>query len=215
MSRSARRTFDARDTLASPRVAIIDDEFARKYFPQGAVGQRFAYGNKQSLPAIMPSMREVMRAVEPELPIYGEATLDSLFASNISTPRLTSMLLAVFAALGLVLSAFGLSGVLSYLVGQRTREIGVRLAIGALPREVVTLMTRQGMKLAGLGLGIGLIAALGLAQLLARVLYQVSPFDLQSFVSISVVLLLVGFIACWLPARRATKVDPMIALRCE
>jgi predicted permease len=261
----AGRTFDGRDTLTSPRVAIIDDEFAKKYFPQGAIEQRFAYGNKRptaesdwyrivgvvrhienngpgastrlqtyvpftQLPpvalsfairtpqppqTIMPALREVMRTVEPELPIYGESTLDTLFASNISTPRLTSTLLAVFASLGLVLSAFGLYGVLSYLVGQRTREIGVRLALGAQPREVVTLMARQGMKLAVFGLGIGLLAAIGLVQLLTRVLYQVSPFDPQSFVSVAGLLLIVGLLACWLPARRAARVAPMTALRAE
>lgn len=261
----AGRTFDARDTLQSPRVAIIDAEFAGKYFPQGAIDQRFAYGNKRpaaesdwyrivgvvahienngpgaptrlqtyvpftqlppvamsfavrtprQLAAIAPSLREAMRAVEPELPIYGESTLDALFASNISTPRVTSMLLGAFAALGLVLSAFGLYGVLSYLVGQRTREIGVRLALGAAPRDVVTLMVRHGLKLAGLGLVFGLLAAVGLTRLLTRVLYQVSPLDVASYLAVAVLLAIVGGLACWLPARRAAKVAPMVALRAE
>jgi predicted permease len=258
----AGRTFDAHDTLTAPKVAIIDAAFAAKYFPNGAVGQRFAYGNKPpavesdwyrivahiqnngpgnptrlqtyvpftQLPpvtlsfvirtplpaaAIMPSLRVAMRDVDPELPIYGESTLATLFAVNISTPRLTSTLLAVFAALGLVLSALGLYGVLSYLVGQRTREIGVRLALGAQPREVVRLMVRQGLKLAGFGLALGLVAAVGLTQLLTRVLYQVSPLDPRSFALVAVLLAAVGGLACWLPARRAAKVAPMIALRAE
>ncbi|HEX2855666.1 MAG TPA: ABC transporter permease [Opitutaceae bacterium] len=259
------RVFDLRDTLAAPRVAIVDGEFAKKYFPNGAVGQRFAYGNKppaaesdwhrivgvvahiqnngpvgatrlqtyvpftqlppvamsfavrtpQAFAAIMPALRATMREVDPELPIYGESTLDALFATNIATPRLTSMLLVAFAGLGLVLSAFGLYGVLSYLVGQRTREIGVRLALGAEPRDVVRLMVRQGMKLAGFGLLLGLLAALGLTRLLTRVLYEVSPLDAQSYVTVAVVLAIVGALACWLPARRAAKVAPMIALRTE
>jgi putative ABC transport system permease protein len=156
-----------------------------------------------------------MREVEPDLPIFGETTLDALFAANISTPRLTTLLLGAFAGLALLLAAFGLYGVLNYHVDQRTRELGVRLALGAAPRTLVQLVVRQGLKLAGLGLAGGLLAALALAHLLTRVLYGVSRFDPASFVAVALVLAAVAGLACFLPARRATRVDPMIALRAE
>lgn len=104
---------------------------------------------------------------------------------------------------------------LSYTVGQRTREIGVRMALGAQPGTVQKLILGQGTRLAALGLAIGLVAALGAGRLLRTVLYEVSPFDLVSFTLVTVMLSAVGLLACWLPARRATRVDPIIALRSE
>jgi ABC-type antimicrobial peptide transport system permease subunit len=105
--------------------------------------------------------------------------------------------------------------VLSYGVGQRTREIGVRMALGARSSSVVSLVLRNGLKLAGIGLALGLLAALGLTQFLRGVLYGVSAFDPVSFAAVAAVLTGVGILACWLPARRAAKVDPMVALRSE
>jgi hypothetical protein len=165
--------------------------------------------------AIMPGVRAAMRTVAPELPIFGESTLEAMFASNIATPRLTSMLLGTFASLALVLAAVGLYSVLSFKVGQRTREIGIRVALGAHPGAVMKLIVRHGLILASAGMAIGLIAALGLTQLLTRVLYAVSPVDPLNLTAVALVVGTIAAIACWLPARRAARVDPIQALRAE
>ena len=141
--------------------------------------------------------------------------MDDYFAQSIGPQRLTVQLLGSFAALALVLACLGLYGVLTYTVGQRTREIGVRMALGAQRGEVISLILKYGAKLAGIGLGLGLVIALSLARLLKTVLYEVSPFDPMSFSLVATVLALVGVGACLIPARRATKIDPMEALRTE
>jgi ABC-type antimicrobial peptide transport system permease subunit len=125
------------------------------------------------------------------------------------------MLLGTFAGLALLLAAVGLYGVLSYSVGQRTREIGVRMALGAQSADVVSMVVRHGFKLASLGLLLGAAAAFALTRLLRTVLYEVSPFDPASFAAVAIVLALIGLFACWLPARRATRVNPIEALRAE
>jgi putative ABC transport system permease protein len=175
----------------------------------------FALRTDQSASALAPSIRAAMREVAPELPIFSVQTMDELFTNSISTQRLSVYLLGTFAALALVLAALGLYGVLAYNVGQRTREIGVRMALGATQGSVVALILRHGLKLAALGLMLGLIAAAGLTRLLRTVLFEVSAFDPVSFAGVAVGLAGIGVLACWLPARRATKVDPMSALRAE
>ena len=165
--------------------------------------------------ALIPALRAAMHEVSGDLPIYNFRTMDSRFASSISTERLTLQLLGVFAALALVLAAVGLYGVLSYTVGQRTREIGIRVALGATSRSVVNMTMKQGLQLASAGLLIGFAAALALTRFLQSVLYEVSPFDPLSFGIVAFLLTGVGVIACWLPARRVAKIDPLTALRCE
>jgi ABC-type antimicrobial peptide transport system permease subunit len=167
-------------------------------------------------PAVLfPALRAAMREVSSDLPIYGLRTMDDMFQSTVSTERLTVLLLGIFSGLALLLAAVGLYGVISYTVGQRTREIGIRLALGATPHSVVDLVVRHGLKLAGLGLLLGLGAALGLVRFLRSTLYEVSPFDPVSFAAVALVLAMIGTFACWLPARRAAKVDPLVALRAE
>jgi ABC-type antimicrobial peptide transport system permease subunit len=156
-----------------------------------------------------------MAELAPDLPIFDLSTMDEVFRSSISTQRLTMMLLGTFAGIALLLAAVGLYGVLSYSVGQRTREIGVRMALGAQSADVVSLVVRHGFKLASLGLLLGAAAAFALTRLLRTVLYEVSPFDPASFAAVAVVLALIGLFACWLPARRATRVNPIEALRAE
>jgi ABC-type antimicrobial peptide transport system permease subunit len=175
----------------------------------------FVVRTAQSPAALAPSLRAAMREVAPDLPIFGMQTMDELFTQSIGTQRLTVWLLGTFAALALGLAALGLYGVLAYNVGQRTREIGVRMALGATPRAVVALVLRHGLKFAGLGLAIGLAAAFGLTWLLKSILFEVSTEDPLSFGAVAAVLALIGLLACWLPARRATKVHPMEALRSE
>ncbi len=175
----------------------------------------FTLRTDQTAAAVAPSLRTAMREVAPDLPIFGVQTMDELFTSNISTQRLTVVLLGTFAALALLLAALGLYGVLAYNVGQRTREIGVRMALGATAGSVVALVLRQGLKLAALGLTVGLLASLALTQLLKRILFEVSAFDPLSFSLVAIGLAAIGTLACYIPARRATRVDPMTALRTE
>jgi predicted permease len=175
----------------------------------------FAVRTEGEPAAIVPSVRAALRGVASDLSIANVRTMDQLFASNIANQRLMVTLLGAFAGLALLLAGVGLYGVVSYSVGQRTREIGIRVALGATSRSIVSMTMKQGLKLASAGLLIGLAAALALTRFLQSMLYEVSPFDPLSFGIVAFVLAGVGVIACWLPARRAARVDPMEALRCE
>jgi putative ABC transport system permease protein len=175
----------------------------------------FALRTEQDPEAIAPALRAAMREVAPDLPTFGLQTMDDLFTASVATQRLSVMLLGTFAALALLLAAVGLYGVLTYNVGQRTREIGVRMALGATQGSIVALILRHGLTLAVVGLALGLAASLGLTHLLKSVLYEVSAFDWLSFAAVACVLAAVGALACWLPARRAARVDPLVALRTE
>jgi predicted permease len=175
----------------------------------------FAVRTEREPAAIVSSLRAALREVAGDLSIANVRTMDQLFASNIATQRLVVMLLGAFAALALLLAGVGLYGVVSYSVGQRTREIGVRMAVGSTPSSVVKLVVKQGLSLTGAGLLLGLLASLGLTRLLRSVLFGVTPFDALSFAGGAVVLAAIGLLACWIPARRAAKVDPIVALRCE
>ena len=141
--------------------------------------------------------------------------MNEVIAGTLAARRFSTILLEAFAAVALLLSSVGLYGVISYLVGQRTQEIGVRLALGAQRRDVLRLVLSYGMKMALGGVAIGLLAALGLTRLLAKLLYGVSATDPATFAVVALLLMLVALLACWIPARRATKVDPLVALRNE
>lgn len=175
----------------------------------------FALRTEHEPGAVTPTLRAIMHQVAPDLPIFNFRTMEERFELSISAERLTVFLLGLFAALALVLATVGLFGVLSYSVGQRTREIGVRMALGATSRSVVSLVVGHGLKLAGLGLLIGFGAALGLGRFLQSLLYGVTPFDPSSFTAVGFVLAGVSALACWLPARRATRVNPTEALRAD
>jgi putative ABC transport system permease protein len=165
--------------------------------------------------AVVSSLRAALREVADDLSMASVRTMDQLFASNISNQRLMVTLLVAFAGLALLLAGVGLYGVVSYSVSQRTREIGIRVALGATSRSIVNLTMKQGVKLTCAGLLIGLAAALVLTRFLQSLLYGVSLYDPLSLGTVAFVLAGVGLLACWLPARRATRVDPMVALRCE
>jgi len=141
--------------------------------------------------------------------------MNQVISATLSQHRFSMILLGSFAGVALLLASLGIYGVVSYLVGQRTQEIGIRLALGAQRRDVLQLILNHGMKMALVGVGIGVVAAFGLTRLMSKMLFGVSATDLTTFVSISVLLSVVALLACYLPARRATKVDPLIALRTE
>ncbi len=164
---------------------------------------------------LVPAIRKEVQAIDPEQPIAAVRTMDELVNRSTATPRYRTTLLGLFAALAMVLAATGIYGVMSYSVLQRTHEIGVRMALGARHGDVLRLVVGQGMFLVVVGLAIGLVAAFLLTQLMASLLFGVTAKDPLTFVAVAGLLAVVAFIACYIPARRATKVDPLTALRYE
>lgn len=165
--------------------------------------------------SIAAAVRREIRAVDPDQPVANVRTLDDVLSKEIAPRRIAMTLLMTFAGLALVLASIGIYGVLSYFVTQSTPEIGVRLALGARQVDVLKLVVGRGMRLALAGLAVGLAAALLLTRLMASLLFGVSATDAISFVVVSVLLIVVALLACYIPARRATKVDPLVALRYE
>jgi len=161
------------------------------------------------------AVRRVVKSVDPDLPIYGVASMEELISTSTSEPRVRSTLFGIFAALGLVLATVGVYGVVSYSVVQRTHEIGIRMALGAQKSDVLGMVVGQGLRLALMGVAIGIAGALALTRFLTSLLYGVDPTDPLTFISVSVILILVALLACYIPARRAANVDPMVALRYE
>jgi putative ABC transport system permease protein len=161
------------------------------------------------------ALRREVTALDPRLPITSLSSVESLMAETLAVPRFCLGLMLGFAGVALVLAAIGLYGVMSYTVTQRTQEIGVRIALGGRSGDIVTLVARRGLALTGVGLAIGIAAAGGLTRFLQTMLFEISPLDPMTFAGVAMLLGLVGALACWLPARRAAKVDPMVALRAE
>jgi predicted permease len=260
------RFFTTRDEVRTQPVVVIDEVFARQYFPNvdplgkqinlggnrdpleivGVVGHVKQWGldgdDKQSLqaqlyepfrqlgwssevgvvvraegvaPALIESIRRVVQSQNSQNVIYEPQTMNEVIADTLGRQRFLMILLNAFAALALLLASVGLYGVISYLAGQRTRELGVRLALGAQRPEILRLVLNHGMKMALGGVALGVIAALGLTRLLEKMLYGVSTTDPATFVVVALLLMIVALLACFVPAWRATKVDPLVALRHE
>ncbi len=165
--------------------------------------------------ALARETREQIRALDPEQPVAEVMTLDELLSKSVALPRFRTVLLGVFAALALVLAAVGLYGVLSYSVTQRTQEIGIRMALGAQRGEIYSGVIGRGMLLVGIGLGIGVAAAMFLTGFIATFLYGVQPRDPATILGVVGVFAAIALVACWIPARRASRVDPLVALRYE
>jgi predicted permease len=272
------RFFSAHDDEHAPRVAVVDEIFARKYFGNqdplgkrivmnsvdltnagtkfeivGVVGHVHQWGldsdETQPLRAqlylpclqmpdkyistvpggggtfimargngkvsLLDAVRRSTRQMNSEQVVYNPETMDHIVADTLAARRFSMILLGIFAGLALLLSSVGIYGVISYLVGQRTQEIGIRVALGARRTDILSLVLNRGMKMALIGVGLGLVASLGLTRLIVDMLYEVSPADPLTFVGVALILTLVALAACYIPARRAMRVDPIVALRYE
>jgi putative ABC transport system permease protein len=165
--------------------------------------------------SLTTAVRDQVRALDANQPVFNVRTMDRLVASSLAARRFSMFLLAVFAGVALLLSAVGIYGVMAYSIEQRTHEVGIRMALGARGRDVLWMVLRQGMVLAGIGLVAGVVAALALTRVMSSMLFSVSATDPVTFATVAVILATVALAACVIPARRATRVDPMRALRHE
>jgi predicted permease len=266
------RFFSPQDTERSTPIAVVDEAFAHKHFPnKSPIGSRIYLGNdvpieivgivghvkqwgldsdhKQSLQAqlylpfrglrddelparsvgvvvrsvgdggqttpLFASIRSAIQSQNNQNAVSDVQTLNQVISDSLAERRFSMVLLGSFAAVALLLASLGIYGVISYLVGQRTHELGIRLALGAGRKDILRLVLSHGMKMALAGVAIGLVAAFGLTRLMAAMLFGIEPTDPVTFAVIAVTLSVVALVACYLPARRATKVDPLVALRAE
>jgi putative ABC transport system permease protein len=256
------RPFDEQDKADAPPVVIVNETFARHYWPNGeAVGKRIRTGDEKNpwrtvvgvvadvkqygldtpstLQLYLPhqqspsqqmvlvvrtkgdplsqvaAVRNEVWAVDKDQPVYNIRTMEQLMSKSVAQRRFNMLLLGIFAAVAMALAAIGLYGVMAYAVTQRTHEIGIRMALGAQARDVLKMVVGQGMILTLAGVGIGLVAAFALTRVISSLLFGVSATDPVTFGSIALLLTVVAFLACYIPARKAAKVDPMVALRYE
>ena len=256
------RLFNDSDNDQAPGVAVINEAFARTYWPnQNPLGKRFKRNRAESpwitvvgvianarteslaqagVPkiylnlyqtggkrlaiflrgdlnagAIPEEVREQVQSVDPTLPVSGGQTLIETVSASLAERRFSMEMVALFALTALLLSGLGIYGVISYVVSERTHEIGIRMALGAERRNILQMVLRQGMGLAIAGAAVGLACALIVSQLMTGLLYGVRPIDPLTFLGVAVLLLVVALLACYVPARRAVRVDPLVALRYE
>jgi ABC-type antimicrobial peptide transport system permease subunit len=165
--------------------------------------------------SIAPQLQRVVQSMDPSLPIVRMRTMDDVFGASVSRPRLLAQLLGTFAGLALLLAAVGTYGILAYTVTERRKEIGIHMALGATRRNVMNRILGQGLRLTLAGLLAGLAAAFGLTRLLQTQLFNVKPTDPPTMIAVAAFITLVALIACYIPAARATRVDPMVVLRDE
>jgi predicted permease len=195
-----------------------EDEHTQLYVPyaQNAEGQMGLVLRTRGEPMdLVPQVRQAVLALDPEQPIFDVRTMRDRISGAAAEPRFLSVLLALFAIVAAVIAAIGIYGVMSYLVVQQTREFGIRLALGADPSHVRGYVLRRGLVLSGIGVLAGLGAALALSRAVAGLLFRTSPFDPLVLSTVVAALVGVALLAAWLPARRATQVDPIVALRAE
>ncbi|MBV9924274.1 MAG: ABC transporter permease, partial [Acidobacteria bacterium] len=201
------------------RTDSLDKEpYPQMYVPEAQFPQRagtFLVRTKGDPAAVVPALRREVASVDKDIPLYNLRTMEQVLSDSLSRRRFQMVLVAAFAGVGLLLAAVGIYGVISYTVAQRSHEIGVRMALGARTGNILRLVVGQGLWLALAGVGLGLVGAFALTRVLTSLLYGVTATDPLTFACVSLGLLGVALLACLLPARRATKVDPMIALRYE
>jgi ABC-type antimicrobial peptide transport system permease subunit len=188
--------------------------YTQKQWPSMS-NMRVALRTKVDPASMTKSVRVAIHSGDPDLPLAKIATLTTLVNDSLSQPRFAMLLLAAFSLLALLLASIGMYGVISYAVAQRLQEIGIRMALGAERRNVFGMVLGHGARLAGLGIAIGLVVALGVTRLMSSFLYGIESTDPFTFAAVSLLLLATALLACYLPARRATRVDPMVALRHE
>jgi predicted permease len=186
-----------------------------RFWPLLANGSGYVARTTSSPLGVVSAIRAAAAKADPSSVVYGARPVEDIVAGSIATQRLAMILLSVFSALALVLSAIGIYGVISYLTGQRTHEIGIRVALGASSADVLRMVLGEGMKLTLIGVAIGVAAALGLTRLMAQFIYGVGASDPITFTGVAILLTGVALLACYIPARRAMRVDPMIALHYE
>jgi putative ABC transport system permease protein len=183
-------------------------------YNQGMLPQMSLILRAPDAPSLISAARREVLALDRNLPVYDVRTMDQALSNSVARTRLSMWLMGAFALMGLLLAASGIYGVVSYTVTQRRHEIGVRRALGAQTRDVLRLIVGQGMRLALIGVALGLVASFGLTRLMSNLLV-VDATDPLTFGAIALLLLLVSLVAAFIPARRATKVDPLVALRHE
>ncbi len=205
------RNWEVNEALYVP-MAQIPDKFYRM---GGVVNLTLVVRTSVNPESVTASVRRVVHSIDSGVAVNDVHTMSDLLRLSLAAQRLTALLLGIFAALALILASVGIYGVISYSVAQRTHEIGIRMALGAQQRSVLLWVVKQGMMLALGGLAAGVMAALFATQFLANMLYGISATDPLTFIVVSFVLAAVAFLACYIPARRATKVDPVVALRYE
>jgi predicted permease len=200
------------DLAADPGKGVVYYPLYQQALPQSAVLIIRTATNPDTL---VSGMREAIRSVDPAQPVYDIKTMESRVSATLGLRRFAVVLLGTFATLALLMAGIGLYGMINYLVNQRTQEIGIRVALGAEPLQVVGFVLGQGVRLTLSGIGIGLVVAVVLNRLIASQLFQVSPFAPATFAGVSIVILAVALVASYVPARRATKIDPLDACRHE
>jgi ABC-type antimicrobial peptide transport system permease subunit len=205
---------DVKDKPDSPETAMAM-WWPIKQTPVSVNGMSIAVRGSSDPTLLANDLRQAVRQLDPTLAVAKIRPMDDIADANVSTPRFALFLVALFAGLALTLAAIGIYGVISYAVSQRTREFGLRMALGAQAGDVQRLVLRQGVKLALAGVGLGLVGALALGRVLWSLLYQVSAADPATFAAVAAVAIAVAALACYIPARRATAVDPAHALRSE
>ena len=258
------RFFTEEDSPSNPRVAIISETLARRYFPnRNPIGRQMRFGfppnsnvsreivgvvgdvrdtalsqkpgpmmyapfaqaplyggeavvrSSLSASSVAVGIRQAVQSIDKDLPVTDIERFPDALDASVAQERFRTLLLSSFSAIALLLAAVGIFGVMSYSASQRTHEIGIRMALGAQPRDVLRLILEHGAKLALVGLGVGIVAALLLTRLMASLLYNVSATDPVTFAAVAILLTAVALLACYIPARRAMRVDPMVALRHE
>jgi putative ABC transport system permease protein len=165
--------------------------------------------------AVMPAVLKQVQSLNSNMALTNPNTIQNLIALGLWAPRVAAALFGIFGLLGMVLASIGIYGVMAYMVTQRTNEIGLRMALGARPGDVLRLVVGQGMRLVGLGIVLGIVAGLAVTRLMGNLLFNVPTYDPITFGSVSVLVAFVAFIAGWLPAMRASRIDPVLALRQE
>lgn len=196
--------------------ALETEPFPAMYMPTYATGWTNVVIRTHGDPtSIAGAVRKEVQAIDPDQPVADVKTMEQWLDTAVAAPRYRTVLLGLFALLALVLASTGIYGVMSYSVAQRTHEIGVRMALGARQLDVLKLVVRQGMGLVLIGVALGLVGAIALTRLMSTLLFGVGAKDPVTFAFVATLLTIVAFVACYIPARRAAKVDPLVALRYE